>query len=175
MDLDVNIVRQARAGDEDSFTKLYEAIATDLYRFALYTLGNPQDAEDVVSETFIEAYKGLPKLRDETLFKPWIFKILSVRCKRKIKLYIQGKNTLDLEDYLNLESGEGDLSQEAAIRSDVLQALQALTVQERQIVILSVLQGYTTKEIAQILSCPHGTVSSKLHRTLHKLREMLRD
>lgn len=171
----MNIVRQARQGDADSFTKLYEIVSADLYRFALYTLGNPHDAEDVVSETFMEAFKGLPKLRDETLFKPWIFKILNVRCKRRIKLYIQGKNTFDLEDYLNLESEEGDLSQTAAVRSDVLQALASLTAQERQIVVLSVLQGYTTKEIAQILSCPHGTVSSKLHRTLLKLREKLQE
>jgi RNA polymerase sigma-70 factor (ECF subfamily) len=59
------------------------------------------------------------------------------------------------------------------MRADVFAAMNTLTVQERQIVVLSVLQGYTTKEIAAILSCPHGTVSSKLHRTLIKLKGLL--
>ena len=54
---------------------LYDQVAKDLYRVALYTLGNPQDAEDVVSETFLEAYKGLRNLRDDSKFKAWIMRI----------------------------------------------------------------------------------------------------
>ena len=55
--LDTALVLEAQKGSQEGFTRLYEAVAPSLYRTALYTLGNSHDAEDVVSETFIEAYR----------------------------------------------------------------------------------------------------------------------
>ena len=96
-------------------------------------------------------------------------KILTVRCKRKISDYIKGKGQLDIDELLDLSTGSDGQTE----RTEVLTAMEKLTPEERTIVVLSVLQGYTIREIAQILSCPQGTVSSKLHRTLKKLRTML--
>ena len=163
-------IAKAKSGDQQAFGQLYESVALELYRVALYTLGNPQDAEDAVSETFLEAWKGIGGLREEESFRPWIFCILSVRCKRKIGRYVKERGNIDLEDYV--ESGEEDQS---ARRAEVLEALNRLTAEEREIVVLSVLEGYTMREIAQIKEMPQGTVSSKLHRTLKKLRQMLHD
>ena len=163
-------IAKAKSGDQQAFGQLYESVALELYRVALYTLGNPQDAEDAVSETFLEAWKGIGGLREEESFRPWIFRILSVRCKRKIGRYVKERGNIDLEDYV--ESGEEDQS---ARRAEVLEALNRLTAEEREIVVLSVLEGYTMREIAQIKEMPKGTVSSKLHRTLKKLRQMLHD
>ena len=173
MVVDINAVRQARLGDKDSFAKDYQQIAEDLYRVALYSLGNSHDAQDVVSETFIEAYKGIRKLRDENSFKPWIMRILSIRCKRKIGQYINGRNQLDIDDFLDLsEEGDG-VEAQSTQKIALLHALETLNAQERQIVALAVVQGYTVRETAQILGAPQGTVSSKLHRTLKKLRAQL--
>lgn len=169
MKVDIQDVVKAREGNRESFELVYTSVAPDLYKVALYTLGNSHDAEDAVSETFIEAYKGIHNLRDENSFKPWIMKILSVRCKRKIAEYIKGKGNVDIEEMLDLSTG----SDGATERAEVLTVLDQLTSEERMIVVLSVLQGYTTKEIASILSCPQGTVSSKLHRSLKKMRTML--
>ena len=169
MKVNIEDVIQARAGNRESFELVYTAVAPDLYKVALYTLGNSHDAEDVVSETFLEAYKGIRNLRDENSFRPWIMKILSVRCKRKISDYIKGKGQLDIDELLDLSTGSDGQTE----RTEVLTAMEMLTPEERTIVVLSVLQGYTIREIAQILSCPQGTVSSKLHRTLKKLRTML--
>ncbi len=161
MVVDINAVRQARLGDKDSFAKVYQQIAEDLYRVALYSLGNSHDAQDVVSETFIEAYK------------PWIMRILSIRCKRKIGQYINGRNQLDIDDFLDLsEEGDG-VEAQSTQKIALLHALETLNAQERQIVALAVVQGYTVRETAQILGAPQGTVSSKLHRTLKKLRAQL--
>lgn len=60
-------------------------------------------------------------------------------------------------------------------RTDLLQALTILSPQERMILSLSVLYGYTTKQISQMLRCPHGTVSSKLHRSLQKLKKQMEE
>ena len=82
MKIETEPVRSARLGDKESFAQVYDQVAMDLYKVALYTLGNAHDAEDVVSETFIEAYKGIKNLRDDSSFKPWIMRILSIRCHR---------------------------------------------------------------------------------------------
>jgi len=171
--IDINKVEAARGGDKDAFAQVYESIAPDLYKVALYTLGNAYDAEDAVSETFIEAYKGIVNLRDASSFKPWMMKILSVRCKRKISEYVKHKNTFDIENFMTSLSDEADLSSDVSDQVTVVGALSRLSAMERQIIALSVLQGYTTKEIAKILGSPQGTVSSKLHRSLAKLRRML--
>lgn len=173
MVVDTNLVEAAKQGDKDSFARVYDSIASDLYKVALYTLGNAHDAEDVVSETFIEAYKGITRLRDSASFKPWMLRILSIRCKRKIAQYIQGKKTFDIEPFITTLSENSDVSSDVSEQVTVVAAMGRLSEQERQIIVLSVLHGYTTKEIAGILGSPQGTVSSKLHRALAKLRGML--
>ncbi len=163
-------IERARDGDREAFGRLYEAVALDLYRMALYTLGDPQDAEDMVAETFLEAWKGIHNLRETDRFRQWMLRILSVRCKRRVARYIQEKGNIDIDDYL--EEGVPDTG---GPRAEVRDAMARLAPEERQIVLLSVLQGYTMREIAGMLGLPQGTVSSKLHRTLKKLRQMLGD
>lgn len=163
-------VQLAKSGDRQAFGRLYEAVALDLYKMALYTLGNREDAEDVVSETFIEAWKGIGGLRDDSSFKPWIMRILSIRCKRKIGVYVKEKGNIDLDDYIEEGTPGG-----ASNRTELQDAMAKLTPDERELVVLSVLHGYTMREIADIKQMPQGTVSSKLHRTLAKLRQMLQE
>ena len=163
-------IERARNGDREAFGRLYEAVALDLYRMALYTLGDPQDAEDMVAETFLEAWKGIHNLRETDRFRQWMLRILSVRCKRRVARYIQEKGNIDIDDYL--EEGGPDTG---GPRAEVRDAMARLAPDERQIVLLSVLEGYTMREIAGMLGLPQGTVSSKLHRTLKKLRQMLGD
>ena len=173
MEIDINLVIAARQGDKDSFAQVYDMIASDLYNIAVFTLGNSHDAEDVVSEVFIEAYKGISKLRDPEKFRPWMMRILSTRCKRKIAEYIKGKNTFDIESFINTLPEGGEVSADISEKVAVMDCMQRLSDQERQIIVLSVLHGFTTKEISGIVESPHGTVSSKLHRALAKLRRML--
>ena len=173
MVIDIKKVDAARRGDKESFAQVYESVAPDLYKVALYTLGNAYDAEDVVSETFIEAYRGIAKLREPASFRAWIMKILSTRCKHKIAEYIRGKNEFDLESFSVTLAEETDISSDVSEQITVMKALGQLNETERMIIALSVISGYTTKEIARIMGSPHGTVSSKLHRALAKMRKML--
>jgi RNA polymerase sigma-70 factor (ECF subfamily) len=171
--IDVQKVDAARQGDKDSFAQVYECVAPDLYRVALYTLGNAHDAEDVVSETFIEAFKGIAKLRDPASFKAWIMKILSTRCKHKISDYIKGKNQFDIESFVVTLADDSDVSSDVSEQITVMQAMARLSEQERLIIALSVIKGYTTKEVSDMLGSPQGTISSKLHRALAKMRKIL--
>ena len=169
--VDFNAVNLAIKGDVESFEKLYDDISLDLYKYAFYTLGNAHDAEDVVSETFLEAIKGIKNLRQAENFKSWMFKILSARMKRKISTYVRDKKNVDFEEMLDAPLKSDDVNQ---IENIMLQkALQSITQDERQIVLLATIEGYTTKEVARMLNMPQGTVSSKLHRTLKKMKTMM--
>lgn len=166
-------VAGARAGSTESFAALYEALSGELYKYALYTLGNAHDAEDAVADTFVEAYRGIANLRDDAAFKSWIFKILSARMKRKISDIIKRKSNVNIEDFIGDFAAEQDLERETTDKVVALGALGRLANDERMIVVLSAVQGYTTREISEMLGCPHGTVSSKLHRSLLKMRKMI--
>ena len=146
------------------FAALYEEVYQDMYKFAQYTLGHPQDAEDVVSEAIVDGYHSFGKLRRKESFRPWIFKILSVKCKRKLKEYVHKTTTLPEE-----LSTDFPMDENLQIR----QAFSRLTDEERLIISMHLFGGYTSKETARILHLKDATVRSKESRALQKMRTWL--
>ena len=126
---------------------------------------------DVVSETFMAAYRGIHQLRSIEAFSSWIYKILNTYCKKRIALYIKQRQNINIEEIFYEIPVE--MNESADTRISLAAALAGLTVEERTIVVLSSVHGYTTKEIAQILHKPHGTICSKLSRTLKKVRKVM--
>ncbi|HAU87678.1 MAG TPA: RNA polymerase subunit sigma-70 [Lachnospiraceae bacterium] len=163
MELQEQLVLRAKNNDAEAFAQLYQSIYKDLYRFAVYTLQNQQDAEDVVSDAVLDAYRNMYQLKDPTAFKSWMFTIVSCKCKKKIKEY---KSKWE-EIPQNLVGDIRDLSENVG----VLQALGTLTEEERLIVTMSVFGGYKGKEIGSILHKKHSTIRSKYRRALEKLRK----
>ena len=76
-------VKLAVSGDKQAFSRLYALVYEELYRTAFYSLRNEHDAADAVSDTVLDAYNSIGKLWSEEAFRSWIFKILSVKIKRK--------------------------------------------------------------------------------------------
>lgn len=95
---------------------LYESLAGDLYRMALYTLGSQQDAEDAVADTFTEAWKGIKNLREPEAFRSWMFRILSARCKRQVAQIVTRKKEIDLDSYY--ETAEEAMPETATRRAE---------------------------------------------------------
>lgn len=89
MDQQIKLVKQAKRGDTHAFAELYRGVYQELFRFALYTLKNSHDAEDAVSDTVADAWAQISSLKKEESFKAWIFKILSNKCRRCLKLYTE--------------------------------------------------------------------------------------
>lgn len=181
------LVKRARKKDVDAFTSLYEGISKELYRTAFYCLRNQQDAEDVVSETVLAAWSQIDRLREPGAFRGWMFKILSNRCKARLKQYVE--KPLEFRDDLAqteeerngvLVTPRGQLPWEGseerldlAGRLDLRQAFRKLVATDRMILVLSVLEGYTTKEVAEMMNMKHATVRSRKSRALEKLAELL--
>ncbi|MDO5423434.1 MAG: RNA polymerase sigma factor [Eubacteriales bacterium] len=162
---EVELVRKARKGDTASFAELYKQVYREMYRFALYTLKNPQDAEDVVSDTVLDAWVQIPGLRRVESFRAWIFRILSNKCRMRLKMYLQKTEELPEE----LEAQEGDWNDQL----DVKMAFARLLDEERLILSMNLFAGYTSREIGTFLGQSHNTVRSKQARALKKLEKML--
>ena len=159
------LIRQAQTGDAHAFALLYESVYKDLYRFAVYTLRHAQDAEDAVSETVADAFAQIGSLREAGAFRSWIFRILSAKCSRRIRQYIQAPGELDEE----ISAPETDLNEQA----DVRRAFGSLAKEDRLILSMSVFAGYSSQEIGDQLQMNPNTVRSRQSRALKKLAEQL--
>lgn len=161
-----NLVLVAKKGDKDAFAQLYQHIYKDLYKFAYYVLKNDQDAQDAVSDAVMDVYAGISKLKNADAFRSWMFKILSAKCKRKLKTYVVRNQESDLDDVeLSVSGSEESL--------ELKQALSILSDEERMIVSLTVFGGYDSAEIGKMLNLNRNTVRSKHSRALAKMRTVL--
>ena len=160
----------------DTFTKLYSEVAKDLYRLALYFLKNKEDAEDIVGEAVLDAYRQIESLREESLFKNWIVKILTNKCRMKLKEYAllkekPSENIVELSDEkVKRESYTNDFN-----RIELKELLMELENEERFIICLSVFEGYKGDEIAELLGLKPATVRSKKQRALAKLANLIKE
>ena len=168
------LIIEASKGDKAAFSELYYSCYNELYKFALFTLGNPEDAADVVSDTFVEIWKGIGKLKKPEAFAPWAFKILRIRCKTEIGENIKRRGEFDFNELTETSAaGSENLEEDISEGTTLAMALSALDSEERMIIIFSVIYGYTRREISEIIGKPQGTVASKLYRTYAKLRKMM--
>ena len=168
--MDERLINEAIAGSREAFAELYGSYRDRLYRYALYRLGSPEDAEDAVGECVLAAWKSIRSLRSSKAFSSWIFRILSNCCASRIKEAIGSRG--NVENIIR----EGSFMPEGrspSLAVELSEALAELSDQDREIVLLSVIAGMTGSEIAEQTGLPAGTVRSKLSRSLAKMRDFL--
>jgi RNA polymerase sigma-70 factor (ECF subfamily) len=157
-----------------------------LYSAALRMTRNPQDAEDLVQDTFAKAFSAFHQFKPGTNLKAWLYRILTntyINSYRKAQR--QPKQVSDeVEDWqiaaaeAHTSSGMKSAEMEALERlpdSDVKEALQELSDDFRFTVYLADVEGFPYREIADIMDVPVGTVMSRLHRGRRQLRDLLAD
>ena len=175
--------------DQATFADLAMEYMASLYTAALRMTRNPADAEDLVQETYLKAYRAFGSFQEGTNLKAWLYQILTntfINSYRSKKRRPEQTELDDVEDlYLyrrlgGLEAAAAGRSAEEEVldhftESEVKEALEALPEQFRMAVLLADVEGFSYKEIAEILDIPIGTVMSRLHRGRKALQKALHE
>ena len=149
--------------DPETFAARTEAVKARLYRTAYLYLGSEADALEAVDEAVYQALRALRKLRQPEFFETWLTRILINECKTLLR---KRKRQLPTADLPNLAAPPPD-EQAMALRT----ALFALPEKYRVPLVLNLLEGYTLREIAAMLSLPVGTVKTRIARAKQKLEQ----
>jgi RNA polymerase sigma-70 factor (ECF subfamily) len=172
---------------KQEFEALALAHLDPLFSAALRLTKNERDAEDLVQDTCMRAYRFFDKFERGTNIKAWLFKILTNtfinRYRRKVKerSVVEGAEREAVHDrFVSREATDFAANPEQyffdrLLSDDVLRAIDSLPIDFRLVVILADLQEFSYKEIADILECPVGTVMSRLFRGRRLLQKTLRD
>jgi RNA polymerase sigma-70 factor (ECF subfamily) len=150
------------------FDRLVSIWHRDMYRYAVWLSRDPAIAEDVVQEAMLRAWKSLHALREDQAAKQWVLTIV----RRENARYFERKRleTVDIDDLtpsqsaMLAESSDTDLD-------DVREAIYKLDDDYREPLVLQVLMGHSTKEIAEMMDIKPGAVLTRLHRARIKLKE----
>ncbi len=175
--------------DQNKFQEQAMVYVDALYAAALRMTRSHSDAEDLLQETFLKAYRGYGSFQDGTNLKAWLYRILTntyINIYRAKKRRPEESNLEDVEDlymYRRLGGLEaatfGRSAEEEVLDSftdqDVKDAIEALPDQFRIAVLLSDVEGFSYKEISEITEVPLGTVMSRLHRGRRALQKALVD
>jgi RNA polymerase sigma-70 factor, ECF subfamily len=158
-----------------------------LYRTALRMTGNPADAEDLVQETYLRAFRSIDQFKPGTNLRAWLFKIQTNSFINEYRKRVRRPRNTSLDDveeyYLYNHLVESGVQPSPSVTEDeilaqiddaeVFQALDELQDNYRQVVLLADVEGFAYREIAEILDIPVGTVMSRLHRARKRLKEQL--
>ncbi len=175
------LVQLVLDGDTQAFNDLVERHQSRAYNLCLRMLGDADAAADVAQDAFISAYKHLPSLRGE--FRPWLMRIVANGCRDVLRSKKRRPSvSLDLErdddDTPAMQIADTSDGPEAALMKSELQktiagALAEIPDDQREVIILSDIQGLSYQEIADMTGINIGTVKSRLNRARSRLRELL--
>ncbi|WP_108868257.1 RNA polymerase sigma factor [Aquimarina aquimarini] len=166
-----DLVEKSKSGDRNSQYRLYELYVDAMYNISMRMLGIKEDAEDIVQDSFVEAFKNLTSFRYESTFGSWLKRIVINKSINYLKLKKIPVTPLDQHEYhIGEEVSEPVKSNDI---NKVKNAIKILPDGYRQIISLYLIEGYDHIEIAEILGITVSTSKSQYHRAKKKLIEIV--
>jgi RNA polymerase sigma factor (sigma-70 family) len=166
------LIRRARAGDVHAYRDLVRLHEHATFRLAYFITGQREDAEDACQEAFLRAYRSLHRFRTGAPFRPWIMQITANEARDRRAASRRGADDLELlpDDLATAddETEQGVLRVET--RRHLLRAWSALAEPDRLVIACRYFLDLSERDIADLLDLPRGTVKSRLHRALARLR-----
>jgi RNA polymerase sigma-70 factor (ECF subfamily) len=172
-------VAQARAGDSEAFRLLVERHSRALFRLAYRMTGNEHDAEDVVQEAFLKAYRSLDRFEERSQVSSWLYRIAS-NCAFDVLRRRQRRDSpvdsLDVEDAAEPEEtlpGPDRLAEGSDVRRGLERALERMSARERAAFVLRHFEGRSVREIEEALGLDTTAVKQSVCRAVRKARQVL--
>ncbi len=175
---ELELVERARGGDRDAFHEIVESHKEQVYYLALGLTRRPEDAEDMVQESFLKAYRSLASFRGQAKLSSWLYRITvnvchDARRRRRVDSDepLEAETVDEIDSHPNADPGRSTESER--LRRAIDRAVLSLSPAERSVFVLRHHNELSTRETAQVLRRAEGTVKNLLFRALRKLRREL--
>src|ERR687892_5268 len=172
--ISTTVLDRARAGDQEAFTALIRHYDPGLRALAYRLLGDRERMDDALQETYVKAFRALPRFRGESSLGTWLYRIAYNACLDELERSRRVVQ-LPLEDEIVEAGPRTEPGEVVPRRADLVEALAALPAEDRAAVLLVDAQGFDYREAARVLEIPEGTVASRLNRARRALRRALGD
>jgi RNA polymerase sigma-70 factor (ECF subfamily) len=185
-DTDHLLISQFKAGSMDAMEKIVERYEDQIFTFGLKMCGHLQDAEDIVQETFLNAFRYLKDFREETKLRNWLFKIAARVCYRKRrKKKFEPDRELSLDSFVmkdgltsnyeipDLSNNPSEQLERNELKQIINTSILSLPPKYRFVFNLRDIEGFNTKETSEILGISTQAVKTRLHRARLFLREKI--
>ena len=181
------VIENCKAGDEKAFAEIVLHRQKKVFNIAYRILGNSEEAKDLAQEVFISVYESIKDLKEEIKFDAWLTQITLNHCRNRWK-YLKRRqyfNSDSLDDPIETEDGSVPraiydpsdnpevLLEKKMVQQLIQRGLLKLKEDQRELLVLRDLQGYSYEEMGETLGLPEGTIKSKLHRARMDLKEVL--
>lgn len=180
MDADEALVAEAAKGNRDAFDDLVTRYRTKMYQLARILTGGDGDAEDLVQETFVRAFRSMSRFRGDSTFRTWLHRIAvnvirshMAHRRRRMENRVPRRDVDDADDGMEDVASREDLETAIVRRQTIDKALASLPDDMRLLITLRDVQGLEYREIATITGLPMGTVESRIFRGRRRLRPLL--
>lgn len=171
---DAAVVRRVLNGDVEAYSILVERYFDHYVRFAIHLVGNREDAEEVVQDTFLRAYRALGRYEERERFGAWLLRILVNRARtvsamgrRREKMFPE-----QVADTLP-EAAEAHPAERAALREEMARALGQLGAEQREAFLLHYVEGLSYEEMSAVTGSGISALKMRVKRSCERLREIL--
>ncbi len=182
---ETDLIKRCQQGDVDAFEELIAAYEKKIINYCWRMLGNPSDAEDAAQEVFVKVFRFMKSFTGQSAFSTWLYRIASNVCldilrKRKRQpaetVSLHQSNTEGDEFALPLEDSAPtpyEAAQLSEAQRALASALDKLGEEQRRVIILRDIEGFSYEEIAAVMHVPPGTVKSRINRARKTLQKLL--
>jgi len=171
-----DVIERARNGDRNAFAELYDTHVDSVYRYLLYRVREPADAEDLCSEVFTRAFANIHRYRWQgKSFLAWLYTIArnAVTDRRR-----RDRPTVEIDNAYGLAE-DGPTAHDRAVHAEAVDALrgavQHLTSEQQEVLVLRFVENRSSREVAKLLGKNEGAIRALQFRALGRLRKLLKD